>query len=151
MADEQTRGCRLLASVIESYAINDAGTVWASIPKDDDDLSKGFVDLTYKEFGNAINHTAWWLKEHLHEDSTRFETLAYTGPKDLRYPILAVAALKMGKQVYIDWDSTIGLYIDAKFSAPATITIRNRNCSDAFAERYPVPHLSLCCYNEAPG
>lgn len=100
MANEKRCGCRLLASVIDSHATNDPERVWASMPKDNDDLSKGFVDLTYKQFANAINHASWWLQEHLHGASNSFETLAYTGPKDLRYPILAVAALKVGKQVY---------------------------------------------------
>ena len=31
----------------------------------------------------------------------QFETLSYTGPKDLRYPIIAVAAVKCGKQVRV--------------------------------------------------
>ena len=92
-------GKRLIISVIDSYAINDPTRVWVSVPVDDDDLTKGFKDVTYKELANAVNHVCWSVRENF-ADSTSFETLAYAGPKDLRYPILALAAVKCGKQVY---------------------------------------------------
>lgn len=86
--------------MIDSYAADDSNRVWASLPLDGDDLTKGFRDIKYKQFANAINHAAWWLKEQITSTVT-FETLAYSGPKDVRYPILAVAAVKCGKQVFI--------------------------------------------------
>ncbi len=99
MASKGERGNRLLASVIDSYAINDPERIWASAPLDDDDLTKGFRDITYKDFANAINHASWWLLEKTAAAAPVFQTLAYAGPKDLRYPILALAAVKCGKQV----------------------------------------------------
>lgn len=99
MVAKDERGKRLLASVIDSHAINNPNGVWASAPVDNDDLTKGFRDITYKEFVNAINHASWWLRENLAGAVASFETVAYAGPKDLRYPILAVAAVKCEKQV----------------------------------------------------
>ena len=99
MGSKDDRGKRLLANVIDTYALNDPGRIWASAPVDNDDLMKGFKDITYKDFANAINHASWWLKENTVGDASPFETLAYAGPKDLRYPILALAAVKCGKQV----------------------------------------------------
>ena len=100
-------GERLIGRLIDEYAANDPTRVWASIPVDDNDLSRGFQDITYKQFANAINHAAWWLKGQLvakNKDNgngspTETFTFAYAGPKDLRCPIIAVAALKLGNQV----------------------------------------------------
>lgn len=62
MASEGQKGKRLLANVIDFYSSNDPTRVWATAPVDDEDLSKGYKDITYKEFANAINHASWWLK-----------------------------------------------------------------------------------------
>lgn len=99
MAACDNRGERLIVSLIDSYAVDDPDRAWASLPKDGEDLTKGFVDVNYKQFANAINHAAWWLEKQFPGRAGSFETLAYAGPKDVRYPILAVAAVKCGKQV----------------------------------------------------
>lgn len=102
MALDNTYGNRLIASLIDSYAVTDPQRAWASIPRDNQDISKGFIDISYKQFANAINHASWWLETNLNssESLPNFEVLAYAGPKDLRYPILAVAMVKVGKQVH---------------------------------------------------
>lgn len=94
-----TRGERLIVSLIDSFAKDDPAKVWASIPVDDEDLSKGFRDIHYAQLSNAINHAAWWLDSTLGRSKHPFETFAYAGPKDLRYPILTVATVKVGRQV----------------------------------------------------
>lgn len=63
MASEGQKGKRLLANVIDFYSSNDPTRVWATAPVDDEDLSKGYKDITYEEYANAINHASWWLKE----------------------------------------------------------------------------------------
>ena len=95
----ENTGKRLLASVIDSHAAQRPESVWASIPFDQTDMKKGFRDITYKEFADAINTASFWLEGITRDSKSTFETLAYAGPKDLRYPILAVAAVKCGKQV----------------------------------------------------
>ena len=93
-------GSRLIASTIDSIAEQSPHKSWASIPIDNEDLSKGFRDISYKDFANAINHASWWLKDQFHGETAPFETIAYAGPGDLLYPILAVAAVKCGKKVW---------------------------------------------------
>lgn len=97
-------GERLITSLIDSIAHEDPSRAWASVPKDDNNLSDGFVDISYKQLANAVNRAAWWLQENIPGETSTFETIAYTGPKDLRYPILAVAASKAGKQVGAHYD-----------------------------------------------
>ncbi|KAI4162629.1 MAG: hypothetical protein LQ342_003675 [Letrouitia transgressa] len=94
-------GRRLLANVIDSHAANDPIRVWASVPVNDEDLTQGFRDITYKEFADAINLASWWLAQNVASTTAPFQTVAYSGPKDLRYPVLAMAAVKCGKQLLL--------------------------------------------------
>ncbi len=92
-------GERSILTVIDERAKQAPESPWVSIPVDERDLSKGWKDITFAEFANAINHAARWLDENLPPSTEAFQTFAYTGPRDLRYPILAVAAGKLGKVV----------------------------------------------------
>ncbi|KAF2018086.1 AMP-binding enzyme [Aaosphaeria arxii CBS 175.79] len=93
-------GKRLIASTIDAQAVSRPNEAIFSIPKDASDLSKGFRDITCKSFSNAINHAAVWLVTNVGALSNApFDAIAYSGPNDLRYPILAVAASKVGKQI----------------------------------------------------
>jgi acyl-coenzyme A synthetase/AMP-(fatty) acid ligase len=93
-------GTRLLPSTIDDIAASDPHRIWVSIPNDGSDVSKGFKDITYQQFSNAINHAAAWLDSNLgHSATDTFEVVAYQGPNDHRLPALAVAAAKVGKQV----------------------------------------------------
>ncbi|KAF2017909.1 AMP-binding enzyme [Aaosphaeria arxii CBS 175.79] len=100
MATNSSVGARLLVAQIDELA-KEPSRVWASVPVDDKDLAKGFRDVTYSEFANSINRTALWLKHHLPEPTQPFETIAYSGPKDIRYPIIAVAAAKLGRKLLL--------------------------------------------------
>jgi len=94
------RGFRLLPTLVDYYATNKVPRQpWAAIPIDSNDLSKGFKDVTYSQLSNAVNHAALWLSRELPTATTEFETIAYVGPKDLRYPILALAVAKLGRRV----------------------------------------------------
>jgi hypothetical protein len=90
----------LLPSAIDEQAVSRPNDVCFAVPKDDNDLSLGFEDISCGNFANAINHAATWLHEHVDgRGSVPFDVIAYQGPNDLRYPILAVAAGKVGVQV----------------------------------------------------
>ena len=91
-------GYRLITSMIDYYAAEEPDRIYASIPRTED-LSDGLHDITYGQFGNAINRASWWLDLELGDCKGTFDTFAYIGPKDLRYPILAVAAAKVGRRV----------------------------------------------------
>ncbi|PYI24380.1 AMP-binding enzyme [Aspergillus violaceofuscus CBS 115571] len=90
-------GKRIIASVIETRAQKDNDTPWVSLPINEENLSLGFKDISFRSFNNAANHAAHWLRQNLPETSEPFQKFAYAGPKDLRYPILAVAAAKLQK------------------------------------------------------
>jgi acyl-CoA synthetase (AMP-forming)/AMP-acid ligase II len=91
---------RMLSSAIDERALTHPCDIFYSIPKDDNDLSQGFVDITCSKFANATNHAAAWLQTKIDESGIDpFDAIAYQGPNDLRYPILAVAAAKVGRKV----------------------------------------------------
>ncbi|KAH8427638.1 putative AMP-binding enzyme [Aspergillus melleus] len=93
-----THGKRILASVIESRAQDGPSTnPWISLPVNNDDLSAGFRDISFWQLNNAANHAARWLSQALPATTEPFQCFAYSGPKDLRYAILAVAAAKVQK------------------------------------------------------
>lgn len=68
MDNNTQKGQRLLASVIDAHAINDPKKVWAVVPVNNEDLTKGYRDITYRKLATAINHAAWWLKETITGD-----------------------------------------------------------------------------------
>lgn len=108
---------RLIPTIVDHYAIHNPGKVFASIPTNDDDLSQGFRDITYLELRKAVDKAAYWLEEKLgrapmatqiaseHQRENRgdlisaFPTFAFYGGRDLRYSILAIAAMKAGYKV----------------------------------------------------
>ena len=94
-------GQRLIPSVIDDLAKNEPDSPWVSLPIDENDLSKGYKDITYSQLANAVNHAAHWLRGNLPASSEPFPLFAYAGPKDLRYPILAIAAGKLGMRVSV--------------------------------------------------
>lgn len=92
-------GKRIVVSVIEQRARVEPDAPWISVPVDDADLSKGYRDVTYKELNSAANHAARWLLHNLPASSKPFQSVAYAGPKDLRYAVFALAAGKLSKKV----------------------------------------------------
>lgn len=91
-------GRRLLPSLIDHIAQTAPNTVWASIPKDADDLSQGWKNVTYATFANAVNRVAHRFISNT-GPGTDYPTVAYIGPNDPRYLIFVLAALKAGYKV----------------------------------------------------
>ena len=98
MSPHGTHGARFITSTIDHHAAEAPDKIYASTPKSED-LSAGLITVTHKRFANDINHASWWLDSTLGKCNGSFDTFAYAGPKDLRYPILAVAATKVGRRV----------------------------------------------------
>ncbi|KAH0364681.1 acetyl-CoA synthetase-like protein, partial [Aureobasidium melanogenum] len=94
-------GTRLLPTLIDEIATTTPNRVYASVPKDDADLYKGFKDITYAGFARAIDALSWWLDETLGKADGTFPTFAYFGPRDLGYAIVVVAAAKVGRKVLL--------------------------------------------------
>ena len=92
-------GKRLIVSSIDQCAADEPEKLYASVPRNEEDLFQGFKDITYAQLENATNHASWWLDSALGKSNGSFEPFAYAGPKDLMYLILAVAAAKVGRRV----------------------------------------------------
>lgn len=94
-----TCGARTLPGTIDAIAYATPHKVWARYPVDTDDFKAGvFKDVTFLDLARAIDALAW----HLHEafpDRQPLDTVAYSGPPDIRYYALACAACKCGMKV----------------------------------------------------
>ncbi|KAH8655767.1 hypothetical protein BX600DRAFT_515460 [Xylariales sp. PMI_506] len=91
-------GKRLLPVTIDEIASAFPSRPWASMPKDDTDLSKGYEDISYAAFANAINKVAWFLDSKFGH-STTFQTIFYLGAPDIRYHVMQMAVCKTGHTV----------------------------------------------------
>ncbi|KAH0843148.1 hypothetical protein AYO21_03438 [Fonsecaea monophora] len=90
-------GRRLFPVAIDDIAENDPARTWASVPLSSN-LSRGFRDVSFRTFANAINRAAWFIQTTFGR-STNSPTLAYMGKSDMRYHVLAMAAAKTGYQI----------------------------------------------------
>ena len=98
-------GRRLLTVVIDERARDNHAQAYASIPRTNNPRD-GYRDISYRQFANAVNRCAIWLKAQIGL-STKFEALAYMGPVDLRYQILCMGAVKAG---YVVGPEVLSLY-----------------------------------------
>jgi len=87
----------LLPNAVAANAQADPDGIFAQVPKGTR-YTDGFMNVTKSAFNNAINYTAAHIQAELGK-STTFETLAYIGPGDFRYSIMAVASMKVGYKV----------------------------------------------------
>jgi acyl-coenzyme A synthetase/AMP-(fatty) acid ligase len=94
-------GERLIPVMIDQLAISHPDRLHSAIPLAENDLSKGFKEVTYKQLANVINKASWWLDSKFGKSTGDFETFAYIGPRDLRYVVLHIAATKVGRVVCI--------------------------------------------------
>ena len=90
-------GERLLPQALDEHSRHDPTRVYASIARSID-LAQGFRDVTMREMAYAVDFIAWQLETRIGK-SEKFETLAYMGVSDLRYPIFCLAGMKCGWQV----------------------------------------------------
>jgi hypothetical protein len=90
---------RLLPKFIDFNAEAHPTKLYGIFPKSEL-LSDGLYAFTYKQFADSVNHISWWLDDSLGK-SLSSDTFAYIGPKDIRYSILAVTAIKTGRKVRI--------------------------------------------------
>ena len=85
----------LLPHTVDHLAEVSPSAPYALYPNSPTTYNDGYRTVTYKDFANAINGFAWWLKEHL-GPTKDFEVLAYIGPNDVRYTALCLGAVKAG-------------------------------------------------------
>ena len=85
----------LVPHVIDILANTTPDAIYAEYPISPTSYDAGFRKVTYRHFANAIDGIAWWLTDTLGAGEN-FETLAYIGPNDIRYPALVLGASKAG-------------------------------------------------------
>jgi acyl-CoA synthetase (AMP-forming)/AMP-acid ligase II len=87
----------LLPNIVDHFAKVKPDAVYAKYPVSTLTYEEGYREITYFDLANAINGLAWWLTEKLGPGKGQdFETLAYIGPNDLRYPAVVLGAVKAG-------------------------------------------------------
>ena len=97
---QSTYDRRLIPHVIDEVARVDPGKVFASIPISTD-IPDGFRDITYIKIAQAIDRVALWLEINLGRGQD--QPLAYLASSDLRFVLLAVAAVKVGYKVCVSF------------------------------------------------
>jgi acyl-coenzyme A synthetase/AMP-(fatty) acid ligase len=75
--------------------VKDPDAVYASVPMAED--LEWFEDITYCKLAAAVDHTCNWLDDALGS----IKVFAYTGPNDLRYSLLIIAAAKTGRVIQL--------------------------------------------------
>lgn len=85
---------QLLPNLFDHYGRTIPDEIYAEYPVSPMSYEHGYRPVTYRAFANAINGLAHWLTEKLGPGDG--EVLAYFGTNDLRYPALALGAVKAG-------------------------------------------------------
>jgi acyl-CoA synthetase (AMP-forming)/AMP-acid ligase II len=128
-----TPGSRHVLQLIEHHALTTPDRTYASIPKDPDNISFGFHDISYAVFLNAINHAAHYLARTLPVSEETYEVVAYAGPKDIRYAIIACALAKLEKRfLFISSGATL---------AGQTLLVRQTRCKVFLYGGSFLPHV----------
>ena len=94
----------LLPNLIDAQASLDPNKLYGAFsrsPVSEEDVEK----VSYLRMSNAVNRLAWFLQEKFGRSTTTYETLAYVGPADMRYPMFALAAAKTGHQVSYHYEN----------------------------------------------
>ncbi|KAI1874087.1 uncharacterized protein JN550_002666 [Neoarthrinium moseri] len=90
-------GTRLIPHVVDEVSATEPNRIVYSVALSAD-ISKGFYEISARNFANAVNKTAWWL-QGLIGRSDKFETIAYIKPHDIRYFLITLACIKAGYKV----------------------------------------------------
>ena len=88
----------LLPHLVDKRAALTPEAIYSEYPVSNWTYNEGYRKITYRDFANAINGAAAWLV-HTLGPGKDFETLAYMGPNDIRYPALILGAVKAGYKV----------------------------------------------------
>lgn len=91
-------GMELFVRRIDDNAKTQPDHVLLRFPKGPDWEREGYQSLNWRQYADGINKIAYWLDETLGA-SVDNDTIAYSGPSDLRYGILHAAAVKTNRRV----------------------------------------------------
>lgn len=88
----------LVPHLVDKRAALTPDTIYSEYPVSTLTYAEGYRKITYRDLANAVNGAAAWLINTLGPGKD-FETLAYIGPNDIRYPALILGAVKAGYKV----------------------------------------------------
>jgi len=88
---------RVIPTAIDEIAHRSPNAVFASISKTSNPAN-GYRDVTYRVYADTIDRAALLLEESI-KGKDHGEAIGYIGPSDLRYVILAIAAVKINMKV----------------------------------------------------
>ncbi|KAK2598904.1 hypothetical protein QQS21_005646 [Conoideocrella luteorostrata] len=89
-----------LPDIIDQRAAVEPNRLFGAITRVDDNGKVHLRRVSYRDMSEAADRAAHWLLETLGR-SESFESSAYVGPADLRYPILTMAAAKTGHKALL--------------------------------------------------
>ncbi|POR38206.1 Nonribosomal peptide synthetase [Tolypocladium paradoxum] len=95
-SSEPDYGRRLAPNVVDEAASRDPTRPFVFAPRSSKP-EDGWAPVTYRQVANAVNHVAHIVAATVKRGSRDpFPTLAYVGPSDVRYAIIALACIKAG-------------------------------------------------------
>ena len=158
MGGDTVVGRRSLVAAIDQIAAETPDRAWFSIPRDDDPKN-GYIDFTFGQLTNAINHAAAWLHSTLGPSNGAFECFAFEcGPQDPRLIICACGAAKARRRflpLYQFGPLSAKLHLlDATGTSTLLFTATSRASFEAVSSQRPqtrgieVPALSTWLTNE---
>ncbi|KAL1893536.1 putative NRPS-like protein biosynthetic cluster [Sporothrix stenoceras] len=92
-------GRRLLPHIADQVAADTPDHVLYEYPSSSTDLSHKWTTVTARQFADAVNRGAHWIHSNVGSPNDPMHAvprLGYSGPPDLRYYILVLAAIKTG-------------------------------------------------------
>ncbi|KAL9619385.1 MAG: hypothetical protein Q9160_005980 [Pyrenula sp. 1 TL-2023] len=97
-----------LPAIVDSRAQTQPNRLYGATTSIGDNGKVNLRKITYRDMSNAANRCAQWLEAHFGK-STDYTTIAYAGPSDYRYTIMAMAAAKTGHKALLlaPWNPTI--------------------------------------------
>lgn len=90
-------GRRLLPQLVDQIAEASPEKAFAEVAHVDW-RRDGWGKVTYGQVARAVDALSWWLDETF-EQKVPFETFVYSGPSDLRYALIPLAAMKTRRTV----------------------------------------------------
>ncbi|OAA61814.1 Male sterility, NAD-binding protein [Niveomyces insectorum RCEF 264] len=88
-------GTRLLPNIVDDVATEEPDRILYEYPSSSD-LRGPWTKISARQYANSVNRAARWIEDTLGGRGQGFPRLGYSGPPDLRYYILVVAAVKAG-------------------------------------------------------
>ncbi|TDZ38067.1 Non-canonical non-ribosomal peptide synthetase FUB8 [Colletotrichum spinosum] len=90
----------LIPHAFAAIAKQDPDRIWISSAVSKNIAQDGFRDVTLRQAQEAIDRIAWHIEESLGK-SSNFETVAYIGLPDARYPMVCLAGTKTGHKILV--------------------------------------------------